>query len=155
MYFGGHNFHIKEIRFSYFTAINKIRSSENFKFPSPIVSMSLWICSSFLNLLFINRMFSYSLAAWADNADFCSKQYAGTGALKTDFTRTGKRTVFGALQDGINSAIRYYKNNFSDGFRQVSLIVQVGHRVLLCTLLPRVTPTQYSVIMLYIFLLNI
>ena len=24
---------------------------------------------------------------WADNADFCAKQYAGTGALKTDFTR--------------------------------------------------------------------
>jgi len=26
-------------------------------------------------------------AVWADNADYCSKQYAGTGALKTDFTR--------------------------------------------------------------------
>jgi len=25
--------------------------------------------------------------AWADNADALSKQYAGTGALKTDFTR--------------------------------------------------------------------
>ena len=24
---------------------------------------------------------------WADNADACAKQYAGTGALKTDFTR--------------------------------------------------------------------
>ena len=24
---------------------------------------------------------------WADNADACSKQYAGTGALKTDYTR--------------------------------------------------------------------
>jgi len=28
-----------------------------------------------------------SVSAWADNADICSKQYAGTGALKTDFTR--------------------------------------------------------------------
>lgn len=28
-----------------------------------------------------------SHAAWADNADACAKQYAGTGALKTDFTR--------------------------------------------------------------------
>ena len=27
------------------------------------------------------------LIVWADNADACSKQYAGTGALKTDFTR--------------------------------------------------------------------
>lgn len=26
---------------------------------------------------------------WADHADLLSKQYAGTGALKTDFTRTG------------------------------------------------------------------
>lgn len=37
--------------------------------------------------------------------------------------RTGKRTVFGALMDGWNSTIRYYKNNFSDGFRQVSRAV--------------------------------
>ncbi|KAF6779734.1 hypothetical protein AHF37_00730 [Paragonimus kellicotti] len=26
---------------------------------------------------------------WAENADYCSLQYAGTRALKTDFTRTG------------------------------------------------------------------
>ena len=56
---------------------------------------------------------------WADNADFCSIQYAGTGALKTDFTRTGKRTFRGMLRDGYNSAVRYWKNNFQDGFRQV------------------------------------
>ena len=28
------------------------------------------------------------LIVWADNADACAKQYAGTGALKTDFTRS-------------------------------------------------------------------
>lgn len=56
--------------------------------------------------------------AWADNADYVSKMYAGTGALKTDFTRTGKRTVSGAIQDGVNSVTRYYLNNFSDGIRQ-------------------------------------
>ena len=28
------------------------------------------------------------LVVWADNADACAKQYAGTGALKTDFTRS-------------------------------------------------------------------
>ena len=27
---------------------------------------------------------------WADHADLISFQYSGTGALKTDFTRTGK-----------------------------------------------------------------
>ena len=56
---------------------------------------------------------------WADNADSISIQYAGTKALKTDFTRTGKRSNLGALQDGINSSFRYIYNNFTDGFRQV------------------------------------
>lgn len=56
---------------------------------------------------------------WADNADLVSIQYSGTGALKTDFTRTGKRTMVGAMWDGVNSMVRYYKNNFRDGFRQV------------------------------------
>ncbi|CAI8040072.1 Phosphatidylinositol-3-phosphatase SAC1-A [Geodia barretti] len=28
---------------------------------------------------------------WADNADVCANQYAGTGALKTDFTRLAEK----------------------------------------------------------------
>ncbi|DBA04154.1 TPA: hypothetical protein N0F65_004262 [Lagenidium giganteum] len=67
--------------------------------------------------------------AWADNADYVSKMYAGTGALKTDFTRTGKRTIGGAIQDGINSVTRYYLNNFSDGVRQDSLDLLVANYV--------------------------
>lgn len=55
---------------------------------------------------------------WADNADFVSLSYSGTGALKTDFTRTGKRTKQGALQDLKNSISRYLKNNYKDGQRQ-------------------------------------
>lgn len=31
-------------------------------------------------------------------------------------TRTGKRTKMGALMDGVNSVIRYFNNNFSDGY---------------------------------------
>ncbi|XP_044789816.1 phosphatidylinositol-3-phosphatase SAC1 isoform X3 [Bubalus bubalis] len=65
--------------------------------------------------------------AWADNANACAKQYAGTGALKTDFTRTGKRTQLGLIMDGWNSLIRYYKNNFSDGFRQDSIDLFLGN----------------------------
>uniref|UniRef100_A0A8C2B0Z2 SAC1 like phosphatidylinositide phosphatase a n=1 Tax=Cyprinus carpio TaxID=7962 RepID=A0A8C2B0Z2_CYPCA len=65
--------------------------------------------------------------AWADNANACAKQYAGTGALKTDFTRTGKRTHWGLVMDGWNSMIRYYKNNFSDGFRQDSIDLFLGN----------------------------
>ncbi|XP_012271455.1 phosphatidylinositide phosphatase SAC1 [Orussus abietinus] len=66
---------------------------------------------------------------WADNADVVSIQYSGTGALKTDFTRTGKRTKLGALKDGVNSATRYYKNNFADGYRQDSLELFLGRYV--------------------------
>lgn len=64
---------------------------------------------------------------WADNADIVSTQYSGTGALKTDFTRTGKRTKLGLMQDGVNSLIRYYKNNFCDGFRQDSIDLFLGN----------------------------
>lgn len=35
------------------------------------------------------------LAAWANNGDQISKLYAGTSALKGDFTRTGKRDLHG------------------------------------------------------------
>ena len=56
--------------------------------------------------------------AWADNADALSLLYSGTGALKTDFTRTGKRTLAGALSDGVNSLTRYVLNNLEDGRTQ-------------------------------------
>lgn len=63
---------------------------------------------------------------WADNADIISTEYSGTGALKTDFTRTGKRTRLGLLKDGWNSAVRYLKNNFADGDRQDSIDLFLG-----------------------------
>jgi hypothetical protein len=50
-----------------------------------------------------------------------SIQYAGTGALKSDFTRVGKRTTYGVMRDGVNSLTRYILNNFYDGFRQDSI----------------------------------
>ena len=67
------------------------------------------------------------MTVWADHADIISIQYSGTGALKTDFTRTGKRTVMGAVRDGIYSATRYYKNNLTDGFRQDSIDLFLGN----------------------------
>ncbi|KAJ1903035.1 Phosphoinositide phosphatase sac1 [Coemansia sp. IMI 209127] len=63
---------------------------------------------------------------WADNADAVSCAYSGTGALKTDFTRTGKRTKMGALQDGRNSVERYVRGNFFDGERQDAIDLLVG-----------------------------
>jgi len=78
----------------------------------------------FENLQDFDRIFKDT---WADNADFLAKQYAGTGALKTDFTRTGKRTTWGLIRDGINSAVRYVLNNFFDGFRQDSVDLFLGN----------------------------
>jgi hypothetical protein len=63
---------------------------------------------------------------WADNADVVSKSYSGTGALKTDFTRTGNRTKAGALQDLGNSVTRYAKNNFLDGPKQDAFDLFLG-----------------------------
>uniref|UniRef100_A0A7G3AHR1 Phosphatidylinositol-3-phosphatase SAC1 n=1 Tax=Lutzomyia longipalpis TaxID=7200 RepID=A0A7G3AHR1_LUTLO len=75
-----------------------------------------------LEMLFMN--------VWADNADLISTQYSGTGALKTDFTRTGKRTKMGLVKDGINSMTRYYKNNFTDGMRQDGIDLLLGNYVI-------------------------
>ncbi|KAF7506380.1 hypothetical protein GJ744_011846 [Endocarpon pusillum] len=63
---------------------------------------------------------------WADNADVVSNSYSGTGALKTDFTRTGNRTRAGMVQDFRNSATRYVKNNFLDGPRQDAFDLFLG-----------------------------
>jgi hypothetical protein len=64
---------------------------------------------------------------WADNADAISRLYAGTPALKGDFTRTGVRTKMGALDDGVNSLQRYYLNNFFDADRQEGIDLLTGH----------------------------
>ena len=63
---------------------------------------------------------------WADNADVVSKSYSGTGALKTDFTRTGQRTRAGMVQDLSNSITRYVRNNLLDGPRQDGFDVFLG-----------------------------
>lgn len=43
---------------------------------------------------------------WANNGDIISRQYAGTNALKGDYTRTGERKFTGLMKDGMNSANR-------------------------------------------------
>ena len=66
-------------------------------------------------------------AIWADNGDACSQQYAGTGAQKADYTRTGKRTKQGLLVDGYKGLARYVKNNFLDGSRQDAIDLMLGN----------------------------
>ena len=50
---------------------------------------------------------------WANNGDALSRQYAGTNALKGDFTRTGERNLSGLMKDGVNSASRLISMDFS------------------------------------------
>ena len=55
---------------------------------------------------------------WADNGDNLAFTYSGTGAMKSDFVRTGKRSVMGALRDGYLTMKRLYINNLMDGYNQ-------------------------------------
>lgn len=63
---------------------------------------------------------------WADHGDEISRQYAGTGAMKSAFTRTGKRDLAGLLDDGAKSLTRYFLNNFRDGGKQDALDLVTG-----------------------------
>jgi len=64
---------------------------------------------------------------WADNGDCMSNQYTGTAALKSDFTRTGKRGFKGLMMDGYKAMLRYFKNNFNDGQRQDAIDLFLGN----------------------------
>lgn len=63
---------------------------------------------------------------WADNGDSLSKIYAGTGALKSSFTRHGKMSLAGAVADMRKSVQRLYHNNFVDPSRQVVMDMLLG-----------------------------
>jgi hypothetical protein len=63
---------------------------------------------------------------WADNGDNISRQYAGTAALKGDFTRTRKRQITGALTDFGLTLTRYYNNIVNDYFTQALIDYLLG-----------------------------
>ncbi|KAJ3019737.1 inositol polyphosphate 5-phosphatase [Thoreauomyces humboldtii] len=63
---------------------------------------------------------------WADNGDWLSKIYAGTGALKSSYTRKGKSTMLGLLDDAAKSVNRFYINNFQDKTRQEAIDLLLG-----------------------------
>ncbi|KAI8597458.1 SacI homology domain-containing protein, partial [Dissophora ornata] len=63
---------------------------------------------------------------WANNGDAISREYAGTSALKGDFTRTGKRNLQGMINDATNSMARMYQNTFKDFFRQAAIDYLLG-----------------------------
>lgn len=63
---------------------------------------------------------------WANNGDSISREYAGTSALKGDFTRTGKRNVTGMMNDASNSLTRMYHNTIRDFWRQATVDFILG-----------------------------
>ena len=63
---------------------------------------------------------------WADHANAISQFYSGSGALKTDYTRTGKRSKLGMAQDGVRAMRRYVYQNFLDGPRQDGIDLFLG-----------------------------
>lgn len=64
---------------------------------------------------------------WADNGDGISVAYSGTPAIRGDYTRYGKSSIRGIINDGLNSMTRYYINHFLDGHNQDSLDLFCGH----------------------------
>jgi len=66
---------------------------------------------------------------WADNGDALSKIYAGTGALKSSYTRSGKSSLAGTLADVRKSATRLYINNFADKGRQNTIDLLLGRLI--------------------------
>ncbi|CAE6420494.1 unnamed protein product [Rhizoctonia solani] len=78
-----------------------------------------WISSS--------QLWSFHRELWAENGDALSRIYAGTGALNTSFTRTGKRTFAGLLADATKSVARSYINNFQDKGKQAAIDLLLGN----------------------------
>lgn len=72
-------------------------------------------------------LWTYHRELWAENGDALSRIYAGTGALNTSFTRSGKRTLAGVLSDATKSVSRAYINNFQDKGKQVAIDMFLGN----------------------------
>uniref|UniRef100_UPI00398E4844 phosphatidylinositide phosphatase SAC2-like n=1 Tax=Pristiophorus japonicus TaxID=55135 RepID=UPI00398E4844 len=63
---------------------------------------------------------------WANNGDVISRQYAGTDAMKSDFTRTGESRLSGVMKDSYRSANRYYLHHFRHAYRQAVIDLMHG-----------------------------
>ncbi|EPZ31706.1 DNase I-like protein [Rozella allomycis CSF55] len=89
-----------------------------------------YVLDNFLSLKLIPAKFSDHPVfndIWADNGDELSRIYTGTGALKSGFTRTGKRTIAGLMDDAKKSAQRFYVNNFTDKSKQTTIDILLGN----------------------------
>lgn len=76
----------------------------------------------------------YFKNAWADNGDYLSVHYAGTGSTISTITRTAKAGFLNMLDHGMKSIERFFINNFEDHMKQKaidSLLGQKTHESLL------------------------
>eukprot|EP00249_Psilotum_nudum_P015656 c25451_g1_i1 orf=164-1942(+) len=99
-------------------------------FGRKLLEIQLWRLGIFNRSETISQHFIFDekfKILWADHGDNISIQYSGTGALKGDYVRYGKRTINGFLKDGYNALARYYYNNLHDGRRQDALDLVAGH----------------------------
>ncbi|CAO1625675.1 unnamed protein product [Sympodiomycopsis kandeliae] len=63
---------------------------------------------------------------WANNGDQISQCYAGSRALKGDFTRTGKRNLLGMMNDATASVYRMVQGAITDFWRQTVISFSYG-----------------------------
>lgn len=66
---------------------------------------------------------------WANNGDELSRAYAGTGALKSSYTRHSKMSIAGAFSDATKSVARAFNNNFVDDKKQITIDMLMGRQV--------------------------
>lgn len=63
---------------------------------------------------------------WADNGDYISVLYAGTGSTISNITRSGKAGFLNMLDHGLKSIERFYVNNFEDHLKQEAIDLILG-----------------------------
>jgi len=63
---------------------------------------------------------------WANNGDNLSMLYTGSGALNSEYVRTGKRTFVGRIDDLVRSMNRMYNNAFLDEAKQELIDCLIG-----------------------------
>lgn len=76
------------------------------------------------------RRCQHSVCVWLVRVCMCVcvSFLLGTGAMKSGFTRTGKRTIAGVIDDGVKAVVRYYLNNYQDGVKQDAIDLITGER---------------------------
>ena len=132
---------LKPLCYIYIGVISLVRSLDRTNFVQDILSrttLEQYLILVRREWIHSNTLWTHHRELWAENGDALSRIYAGTGALNTSFTRSGKRTLAGTrhfslvvllrsfipegvLSDATKSVSRAYINNFQDKGKQVAI----------------------------------